>query len=273
MLRILLGIFISTQCFAGTPNFKKVIHIIFENADYDEALKAPYFNSLVKYGALFTQFTAITHPSQPNYIAMVAGSPLGVLLDGEYNLNSNHLGTLLSRKGLTWKAYAEGYPGNCYLGKRSGKYVRKHVPFLSFIDVQNNPSECAKVVNANQFYADAQTGSLPAYSMFVPDLNHDGHDTDANQASSWFASAFGTILADQKIMSETLFVITYDETESYFGTNRVFTLLIGANVKAGTVVNTPVNHYSILRLVEDQFGLGNLGLYDSRATPIPDIWQ
>ncbi len=272
-MKFLLSLLLSTQCFAGTPNFKKVVQIVFENAGYAEALKEPYFASVASQGALFNNYSAVTHPSQPNYIAMIAGDPLGTLMDGQVNLQGDHLGTLLTRKGLSWKNYAEDYPGNCFLGMQSGAYARKHVPFISFVNVQSNPSECAKVVNAEAFASDLRAGTLPTYSLYVPNLNHDGHDTSAAYASNWLSSAFGAIFSDSRVMKDTLFIITFDESDSYIRKNQVYTVLLGANVIPGSAIPTPVNHYSVLRLIEDQFQLGSLGRNDARAVQIPNIWR
>ena len=67
----------------------------------------------------------------------------------------------LEEKGYDWRVYAEGFPGNCFLGASRGKYARKHVPFLSFQNVQSNPARCAKVVEARQFDSDIAAGQLP----------------------------------------------------------------------------------------------------------------
>ncbi|NDG83890.1 MAG: hypothetical protein EBX52_02505 [Proteobacteria bacterium] len=258
---------------AGTPRVLRVVHIVFENADYEDVIANPVFKRVSDAGVLFTGAKAVTHPSQPNYIAMVSGSIDGAGTDGEINLDRPHLGDLLEAKGLQWKVYAEGYPGNCFLGMRSGKYVRRHVPFLSFTNVQRLKERCARVVNANQFSSDLQAGALPEYSLYVPDLNHDGHDTGVEFAGQWFDSAFGALFADSSRMAGTLFVITFDESESYFGSNRIFTAFLGANVRPGLKVGDPVGHYSVLALIEELFHLGSLNRQDRTAAKIPDIWQ
>src|SRR5262249_29701624 len=123
---------------SASDGFRKIMVVVLENTDYDDAIEQPFLASLVKRGLLLTHFTAVAHPSQPNYIAMVAGSSFGVRSDGNVDLDQRHIGDLLEAKGLQWKVYAEGYPGGCFLGARAGSYVRKHVPFLSFKSVQND---------------------------------------------------------------------------------------------------------------------------------------
>src|SRR5690349_4032039 len=96
--------------------------VILENADYSDALAQPFFASLALRGALLTNVRAVAHPSLPNYIALISGSTQGVSTDRPVTLAAAHIGDLLEARGLRWKAYAEGYPGHCFLGDRLGNY-------------------------------------------------------------------------------------------------------------------------------------------------------
>ncbi len=264
----------ASETSVAKPQFKSVIYIVLENTNYKNALKQPFLSKLTKLGALFTQCRAEAHPSQPNYIAMIAGDTLGVRGDGEANLEGNQLGDLLNKKGLTWKAYAEDYPGNCFLGMTSGKYARKHVPFLSFKSVQNSASECAKVVNANEFAKDLSNQKLPNLSYYVPNLNHDGHDTNITVADQWLSQTFGDKIADPNFMKDTLIVITFDESELFFSSsNQIYTVFVGANVTPGATVTSPTSHYSILKTIEDNFALGDLGRNDAKTPSVLGIWR
>jgi len=251
--------------------FQKVMIVIFENTGFDEALSQPFFKRVAAQGAVLTNYRAVAHPSQPNYVALVAGTTRGVVDDRNVDLDLRHLGDLLEARGKTWKVYAEGYPGNCFLGAQHGRYVRKHVPFLSFKNVQTNPERCAKIVEADQLFADVRSGSLPDYSMVVPDLDDDGHDTGAEFADRWFERRFGPLLADPAFTQELLFVATFDEDDR-MGGNRVYTALVGPAIRPGLVSNAPYTHYSLLRTVEDAFGLGTLGRDDAHARSIASLW-
>jgi len=81
------------------------------------------------------------------------------------------------------KAYAEGYPGNGFLGGKSGRFVRKHVPFLSFKNVQSSPSRMAKIVDAWELIKDQKYNTVPSFAMVIPDQDNNGHDTNAARAS------------------------------------------------------------------------------------------
>jgi hypothetical protein len=58
--------------------FDQVIIVVLENQGTDQALADPYISSLTRRGAWFSHYYAITHPSFPNYLAIVAGSTFGL---------------------------------------------------------------------------------------------------------------------------------------------------------------------------------------------------
>jgi len=254
---------------AGSGSFSKIMVVVLENTDYDDAIEQPFLASLIKRGMLLTNFNAEAHPSQPNYIALVSGSTHGVTSDSNVDLDQRHLGDLLEAKGLQWKVYAEGYPGGCFLGARSGTYVRKHVPFLSFKNVQNDQARCGRIVNASEMVADVRDRNFPDFSLFVPDLNDDGHDTGVAYADGWLSGRFGLLLNEPDFTTGLLLIVTFDESRrTLLGKNHVATILIGDGVTSGTRLGDRYGHYSILRLVEDHFRLGTLGQNDTGAAPI-----
>ena len=257
----------------AAPHFKKVVWLIFENETYDPVITQPDFARVAKAGALLVNFKAETHPSQGNYIAMVAGARLGVSGDGKYDLNDKHVGDLLEAAGLDWRTYAEDFPGKCFTGGSSGKYVRKHNPFMSFTNVTTNPARCAKIENTQRFFQDYANGSLPAFTMFIPNMNNDGHDTGYNFAGKWMTSQFGKIFADPAAMGDTLFIVTFDESSFTSPTNEVYTVLLGAQVVPGAQNNVKMNHVALLKMIEDEFKIGNLGREDVTAPVIDGIWK
>ena len=257
---------------SNTPHFKKIVWMVFENSDYQSTLAQPDFKLLTKYGMLFTNLTAEAHPSQGNYIAMVAGSPLGIKDDKPKDLSENHIADLIEHAELTWHVYAEDFPGNCFTGKDSANYVRKHNPLISFLNITKNPARCAHIENANRFMDDFANKKLANFSMYIPNLKNDGHDTGVNFAGKWLSSHVGKILTQPNQLDDVFFIITFDESGGS-SSNQIFTLLIGSNIKAGQANNQALSHYSLLKLIEDEFGLGNLGRYDKTATAIQGIWK
>jgi hypothetical protein len=259
-------LFLSTSMAFATP--QKVVVVILENTSYSEAINEPFLGKLAKAGTLLTNFRGVTHPSQPNYIAMVGGSTLGVSGNGSANLSAKNLADLLEAKGLSWHVYAENFPGRCFSGSTSsGGYARKHNPFMSFTDITKNPARCANITNEATFLNDFRTGRLANYTMYVPNLNNDGHDTGAAFADSWMAKTFSSILSDPVAMKDTLFVATFDEDDGGNG-NQVYTVLYGPDVKSGLQISASYTHYNLLATIESLFQLGTLGMNDLNSMPI-----
>lgn len=272
-IALIVATLLSLVATAQTSLIDHVFVVVMENTDYQNALKQPFMGGISRQGALLTNMNGVIHPSQGNYIAMAAGDSFGLMHDRNIDYDKSHLGDLLEAKGLTWKVYAEDYPENCFLGARSGKYVRKHVPFLSFKNIQNDPARCSShIVNASHLADDIKNKTLPNYAMYVPNLNNDGHDTGSDFADRWLTKTFQGQLQNPDFINNTLFVITFDESESYMS-NQVYTALYGAMVQPGTSIADRLSHFDILKMVEDIFGLGNLGRKDATATPLRGIWK
>src|SRR3979411_3342310 len=249
-------------------HFDHVVIVVLENEGADQALADSYISSLTRRGAWCSRYYAITHPSFPNYLAIVAGSTFG--LDSDHRpppLKGATIADRLEEKNLTWKSYAEDYPGGCYLGSGAGAgkltptaaptelYARKHVPLLAFASVQNNPARCARVVGASQFIRDARAGKLPNYSFYTPNMFNDGHDTSLEVSSGWLQGFIQALESTAAMRQRTLVVITWDEGGNR--DNRVLTLLLGPVVNPGKYGAT-LTHYSLLRTIEDNFGLSTL---------------
>jgi hypothetical protein len=258
----------------GDRHFRRIIMVVLENTNYSEAVKQPFLKSLMQKGATLTNLRAITHPSQPNYVAMVAGSTIGVRGNEKVNLNTRHIGDLLEEAKLDWRVYAEDFPGNCFLGMEHKNYARRHVPFISFLNVQSSPQRCAKIRPVEDFDKDAEANQLPEYSFYVPNVRNDGHDTGVTFADSWLSQKFGALLKDSRKMDGTLFVVTFDEGEPPLDEgNKVLTIFVGPMVQEGATNNKLLNFYSLLRLMEDNFGLGTLDRKDADATLVDGIWR
>lgn len=263
---------VSTAEAAPRARFQKVFIVVLENTAYEDALAQPFLASLAARGALLTNFFAEARPSQPNYIALTAGSTYGVTSNADVTLDVAHVGDLLEDAGRAWRTYAEGYPGSCFLGSSAGAYARKHVPFLSFLNVQTDPARCARIVDAAALAGDVESGALSDYSLYIPDNKNNGHDTGIAFADQWLARTFGPWLDDPRFMDGMLFVVTFDEGAPA-GPNRIYTVLYGPGVVSGATASSRYDHYSVLRTIEDAFGLGTLGQNDAVAPAVSGVWR
>jgi len=252
--------------------FDRTLLIVLENRTYSQVMNVPYFRQLATRGALFSDAHAITHPSYPNYIALVAGDTHGITDDRPRDLHVASIADLLHARGLTWKNYAEGYPGGCSAVSRQDRYDRKHVPFINFSSIRARPERCANVAAAAQFHADRAANNLPNYAFFSPDRDNDGHDTDLDHVSTWLRGFLEPLLDDAAFMKGTLIIVTFDESDGGEG-NHIYTLFLGPMVKAGYVEPRRIDHYNVLRTIEENFNLGTLGLEDEAHDPIVTIWN
>ncbi|KAJ3337996.1 hypothetical protein HDU91_001334 [Kappamyces sp. JEL0680] len=202
------------------PRFTKFFQVVFENTDYEMAASLPYFKKVAAMGRSYTNMHGLAHPSQPNYIAMIAGSTVGVVDDANHDLDAPILPDLLEKKGKTWKTYQENYMGGCNTTASDavGLYERKHNPFISFKSVRTNAARCAMIVDETQLKKDIAAKAVPDYVMYVPNQVNDGHGQPpyptptaentldrVKAADTWFSNFFPSLLADPQF-KDTLFL-------------------------------------------------------------------
>jgi phosphatidylinositol-3-phosphatase len=183
-------------------------------------------------------------------------------------------------------------PDRTIRGEPGDHYATKHNPFFYFhsvIDseyVADSRARCAAhVVNLRQLTVDLVTESTtPALSFISPNLCDDGHDRSCPgevdttgglpRADRFLARWVPVITASPAFQRGGVLVITFDESNTSdtrgccadttaSGGGRVGAVLLSPLVKPGTVSDRPYNHYSLLKSVEDAFGLGHLGYASS----------
>lgn len=262
---------------AGMAKVARVIVIMLENEDASSAERQPFLSQLAAEGALLGDYHALLHPSQPNYIALVAGSAFGIHSDAAVSIDGQHLGDLLDAAHVSWKVYAEDYPGGCFLGEAwaaaKGAYVRRHVPFASFLDVTTNSDRCRQTLHdGDEFDADVAAHTLPRFSFYVPNTWNDGHDSGVAAADAWMRQRFEPLMRDPDFAAGTLLVVLFDEADTS-STNQVYGALWGAGIQPGSVAYDYYDHYSVLRTIEEIFHLGTLHRHDETAPVISGIWS
>ncbi|KAI0039224.1 hypothetical protein FA95DRAFT_1528662 [Auriscalpium vulgare] len=273
-----------TTVVAG-KQFDRIVQIWLENTDFESANSTATFTNLAKQGVLLDQYYALTHPSEPNYVAVVGGDFWGMADDQFYNIPANisTVVDLLEAKNVSWASYQENLPTDGFSGFNftsenylNGSappytyYVRKHNPTIIYDSVASVPSRAALHRNFNDFAADVNASALPQWLFVTPNLVNDAHDTTIDFAGQWVDYFLTPLLSDTRFNdNKTLIVLTFDETETYTVNNRILTLLLGGAVPEnlrGTVDHTYYTHYSALSTVEANWGLGSLGRGDTNKT-------
>ena len=237
-----------------------------ENRSYSDIIgnrSAPYINALAQSGALFTHSFAITHPSEPNYLALFSGSTQDVMDDScPHSYGSPNLATSVVAAGGTFTGYSESLPSAGYRGCEAGPYARKHAPWVNFSSVppqENQPFSTFP----HDFTA------LPTLSFVVPNLDNDMHDGTIAQADQWLHDHLGQYVT-WAATHNSLLVLTWDEDDHSQG-NRIPTIITGAHVTAGRY-SEQLTHYRLLRTLEFRLGLAPIGA-SAQTTPVRDIWS
>ncbi len=174
------------------PNFEHIVIIVFENKEFGSVIgspKMPYFNTLANSYTLLTQYYAVTHPSLPNYLAMIGGDTFGITFDCiscPIPIDKKSLPDLIEASGRTWKTYQEDMPSPCFSGSESGNYAIKHNPFIYFMEIRLDAKRCNQsIVPLTQLPADIAAGTLPNFIFVTPDMCNDAHDCDVPIADAW----------------------------------------------------------------------------------------
>ena len=170
------------------------------------------------------------------------------------------------------------------------QYATKHDPFMYFHSIIDSVASCeAHVVPLTRLEEDLQSKDrTPNFVFISPNLCHDGHDTPCINGEPG-----GLVSADQFLRRWVpaitrsaayrdggLLIITFDEATGADssaccneqpgpnvtlagvrgpGGGRTGAVLLSPGIAPGTVSDVPYNHYSLLRSIEDIFGLDHLG--------------
>lgn len=189
-------------------------------------------------------------------------------------------------------------------------YMIKHNAFSSFAKIVRNEERWNKIQNEATLFSDLLNGTLPAYSWFTPNMWNDGHYVDGtnplvtppigkqpaeraptlvDQAAEWLEGFFERLKfpgPDSHFPPNTLVVVTYDEADFeasydpktsrkyyYDGPNQIYTVLLGDMITPGGVAYEGYNHYSLIKTIEYNFGLDNLGKNDKDANWFKFLWD
>lgn len=251
------------------PRPNHVVIVIEENHDYSEIIgssSAPYINALASQGASFTNSYAVAHPSEPNYLALFAGSTFGLSDDScpHTFTRANLAQELIQAKG-SFGGYSEDLPSTGYTGCGATDYARKHNPWVNFTNVPSRVNMPFTQFPTNS----ANYRLLPAISIVVPNLQNDMHDGSIDQGDSWLQSHIESYVQWAKT-NRSLLIVTWDEDDSS-NANQIPTIFVGPMVKPGKY-SEKINHYNVLRTLEAMYGLAPVG-NSAKAAPITDIWQ
>ena len=232
-----------------------------ENHTPQEALSGPFTASLAAVYRVAANYSAITHPSVPNYLALTSGQTWGVRDDSYHALPPSDLGDQLTKAGVSWRAYMEGLTDRGCLDSPF-PYDPGHNPFAFY------GGRCpSNVVPFTSLSTDLAAGT-PTFSWTSPDDCHNGHSCSVKVSDDWLRQTVTLIMKSDAWTANGVLFITWDDDDGR-SDNQVLTLVIAPGLTPLSSA-VPYNHYSLLATIEDLLGVGRLGQADG-AEPMQDL--
>ncbi len=242
---------------------------------------------------------SLRHPSQPNYLELFSGSHQGLLQDGRPGSPSEPLSSALPfatpnlaasliAGGLTFVTFSEnlpsaGFDGDSYTTNPAlTQCERKHNPVSNW-QAADAPANHHVPLAVNQPFTAFPTTpagftALPTIAFVVPDQQGDMHDGTVAQGDAWLKTHILDTYYQWAKTHNSLLIVTFDEDGDNTSSNQIPTIFAGPMVKPGnyfetninppdvrppdgliTPTGTAMNHYNVLRTIEDMYGLAPIG--------------
>src|SRR5438093_6124868 len=238
----------STASVSPTGPSRHVFVIVLENTPYQLALAQPYISSLADRYAVATNYHDLGEPSLPNYLAMTSGSTWGITDNEFHSLPATGIGNQLTRARVSWKAYMEGFTGDCF--DSPYPYALKHNPFPYYV------AACPPNIVPMTDLADDLSGNTPWLSWITPGLCNDGHDCGVRTADRWLSQFVPRLTSSAAWRKDGVLFITWDESDT--GDGQV-ALLVAAPKMRGEIT-TRLDHFALLATISDVLHVPRLGL-------------
>jgi len=257
------------------PKPDHIVIVIEENHAYAQIIgsdNAPYINSLIKdpNTVRFTQSYGIVWGSQVDYLDLYSGANQGAGGSGHpanEPFTTPNLGRQLMDAGLSYSTYSQTLPFTGYNGDEYGAYVRIHNPAANWMGTGTNQIPATTNQPFTAFPSDYT--KLPTVSLVIPNVNKDMHDGTINEGDTWLRNNLNKYIQWAKTHN-SLFILTFDEDDRKHN-NHIPTFFTGAMVRGGRDT-MHINHYNILRTIEDMYGLPYAG-NAAFAKPITNCWK
>ena len=254
-----------------------LIVVVEENHAFEQLVgspSAPFLNHLAAHGTLLTDYHAITHPSLPNYVALLSGH---TPIHGDCRSCTFAGPTLIDQleaHHISWAAYLQGLPRPCSVVPQAGAYTEAVDPFMHAADIRHHPARCDRILPFSRLHADLAAGRLPTVAFVMPDLRHEMHSGPVRVADAWLHRLVNRLRGSRVWRQDTRLVVTFDESnfsdvrsccDGLGRGGRILTVVAGPRVPEGRD-GTPYTHYSLLRSIEAAYGLPFLGHAGDPAT-------
>jgi phosphatidylinositol-3-phosphatase len=321
--------------FGDHVRLDRVFVIVLENHSAKSVIgdaNTPYITSLAQQYGDAANYYGVTHPSEPNYVAMISGSNWYTNNDNPANrFDHTNLVDELAEHHISWGAYMDAMPAGDQLAdfwpsSTDPLYASKHDPFALFTDIRNDPARLADIKPYTDLAGDLNSGHAPRFVYIVPDQCNDMHggvydaiaghpetpcpynstnDDPADvllkhNADAFVQGAVTTIMSSRAWTRHSAIFIVADEGDytgnavnggwdspagccdspvlpagdpdisatwpgGLYGGALVPAVVIDPSGPRHFVSDVAYNHYSMLRTIEDDWGLPELGFTSDHA--------
>jgi hypothetical protein len=251
----------------NVPDFEHIVLIVLENEYLQNAMtdtSMPNLHRLARENTFLSNYSAITHPSLPNYFAMLSGSTQGITTNCfDCFIAGPNLTDEIEASGRTWKAYFEDMPSSCFLGNKK-PYVQIFNPFIYFDTIRLDETRCQRsLVPLTDLEADLTSGHLANFIYIAPNVCHSGHDCSSAISDAWLGGIVAKLQASPALQHNSLIFITFDEGMQkdipILTHGEVAAVLISPQARANFIDNTSYSHYSLLKTILSAWSLPLLG--------------
>jgi phospholipase C len=253
-------------------------------------------------------FSSLNGPSFPNHVYTVAAQSGGLVvnvwkldqleeaLDDPDGFSFASMVDLFSKANVSWKYYEETPPrppGPIDLGILKGlnqvypnpKKFSIWNPLPGFPQIRNNPALMARLVSLNQYYKDVNQGTLPEVSWIVPAYQDSEHPPAPAARGMWYVTGILNALMKSPYWKDSVVFLTWDDYGGFydhvpppqvdvFGYGpRVPLIIISPYAKAGYITHQTGDFTSMLKFIEERYGLSHLTARDHHAGDMRDAFD
>jgi len=252
------------------PAYEHVVWIFMENHTYGQVIgsaDAPFETGLAHRCGTATHYASVGNPSLPNYIGATSGDTQGVDDDAgpaSHALTADNLFRQVRASGRQARSYQESMPANCALSPK-GDYAVKHNPaayYTGSVPERSGGGDRAACATDDVALGTPTSGALadaldhdtlPAFSFITPNLCDDTHNCAVATGDTWLKAWITRLAASAAYRSGTTAIfVAWDEY------TPMPSIVVSPSVRSGSVMESPVDHYSLLRTTEELLGIGNL---------------
>lgn len=268
---------------------------------YDDRDIPNYWDYARHYTLADRFFSSLNGPSLPNHLYTVAAQSGGIttnigsvqqiedLMDDDEGFSFPSMVNLFVQSNISWKYYIETQP--MPPGQKASLYYPNPKefsiwnPLVAFGKVRNDPALMAHLVSQDEYFKDLQQGTLPQASWLIPDMQDSEHPPEPIAQGMWYVTKLINALMQSRYYASTVIFLTWDDYGGFydhvpprqldaFGYGpRVPLLIISPYAKANYITNQTGDFTSMLRFMEERWGLGHLTVRDGRASDLHDAFD